>query len=79
VTNAERMVLLRRARYEIERVRDELGLMSSTCPKCGHSYFLDEAASKLEQELAGMTAALTSWVIALSRRSPTSEQVSAET
>ncbi len=79
MTNAERLVYLRRARLELERVRAELNLASLACPRCEEVFFLDEGARRLDQELRGLSASLSSWIEALTRRSLTSERVSPDT
>lgn len=79
MTNAERLLLLRRARSELQRVRDELDLAAATCPHCTKSFDLDGFAKKLEDDLDEFTAKLETWTLYLSQCSPTSERVSAET
>ncbi len=79
MTNAERLVLLQRARHEIERVREELDLVSASCPHCTRVFCLDSGAYKLDEELSVVVGALSSWIEALKKRRPTSERVSSET
>ena len=78
MTNAERLVLLRRARHEIERVREELDLVSASCPHCTQVFCLDSAAYKLDDELGVVVGTLSSWIEAVKKQRPTSERVSSE-
>lgn len=75
--NAERLVLLDRARSDLLRVRKELDLASLQCPRCGTHLALDPEASRLDRELAAAARTLEGWVVHLSGRSPTTERVSA--
>jgi hypothetical protein len=79
VTNAERLVLLKRARSELQRVRDELNLAAADCPHCTKTLMLDGFAQKLDDDLDVFTAKLETWILYFSQRSPTSERVSSET
>lgn len=79
MTNAERLLLIKRARSELQRVRDELNLAAATCPHCTKSLTLDGFARQLDDDLDVVMGKLESWVLHLSRRSPTSERVSSET
>ena len=78
MTNAERVVLLKRARSELQRVRDELNLVTVVCPHCTKELELDNFAKQLDEDLDEFTAKIETWVLYLSHRSPTSERVSAE-
>ncbi|MCG3134373.1 MAG: hypothetical protein HMLKMBBP_01679 [Planctomycetes bacterium] len=78
MTNAERLLLIRRARSELQRVRDELNLATASCPHCTSSLVVDGLAKQLDEDLDVVAGKLEEWVLHLSRRSPTSERVSSE-
>lgn len=79
MTNAERLVLIKRARSELQRVRDELSLVAASCPHCTKLVTLDGYAQRLDDDLDVVVGKLEIWVLHLSGRSPTSERVSSET
>jgi len=79
VTNAERLVHLRRGREELQQVRDELLVASATCTHCGRVFDLDAEACRLDDEIQVMVERLTGWIERLAARRPTSERVSQET
>ncbi len=78
MSNAERLVLLKRARLELQRVRDELDLTTLTCLRC-KAIACDKQARELDRDLAIVIGKLSSWIEVVGVRRPTSQRVSAET
>ena len=76
MTNAERLLLLKRARSELQRVRDELDLATAVCPDCSKPVGLDASAKRLDDDLGVFASVLESWIRHVSLRPPRSERVS---
>lgn len=76
MTNAERLVYLKRARCELQRVRDELNLAVVQCPHCSRKFSLDVGAKQLDDEVDTIVGKLSAWIESLSRHPSTSERVS---
>jgi len=79
MTNAERLVLLKRAQHELERVREEIAVPMLSCPGCDYLFCPDKEAPKLSQDLETVSVTLSTWIKKLGKSKPTSDRVSSET
>ncbi len=79
MTNAERLVLLKRAHHEIARVREEIEVPMLACPDCDYSFCPDKEAPKLSRDLEVVSTSLQSWIRRLAKSKPGSRRVSSET
>lgn len=77
MTNAERLVFLKRSRLELQRVRDELDVATLTCTRC-KAVTGDEQARELDHDLGVVIAKLSCWIEVVGVRRPSSQRVSSE-